>query len=1130
MKIILNPSQYTFNPTLNQIDFSALSGGFDSSHLYAVINVTTGKLVYATASAPAGYGGTFSGSVLTYASSNVGQSGTDTLQVIYDDPNANQTVSVTNPVSSYTFDYAGNAISSTSDPSSGQYALNVSTRTADAYGTPIGSTVDLASLKDGLDVNMLTSSYGGQVDQVMPPPFSDYALSIGILNDGTLRAPKMNINDQIEVDATNSGNVPVSIQESVVLSTNISNSGQQSMTYSIPVVIASDQTVTPHNISQFGGTGVSIGQQTMSASMPVTIASNQSAIPISTSSPITVNVNNGSATDVLGTAIVGNKNNQIEIDFNTLPSSSLLTYSTTGSGTASATGSGSSLFQAGTVLGASSSKAVSVYNVSYRAGNEIYSQFTASFTNSSPTGYMRIGLYDASNGFFIGNNGSGFGVTKRASGSDTFTVQTSFNTDTLSGGGSSKFTRNGVPEAINWSYANLFRIRFAWLGSANIYFEVFSPDGQWVIFHNIRQPNTSATPSIANPNLPMTVEVARTSGSTNLTIGTACWSAGSTSALQPITATLTDNTLASVNRSVITGVTTGGGGGYVNVKVAPSGALVADVSNSTGLGVSSLPPLPAGSNTIGSINNISGTITLPTGASTSALQTTGNTSLSSIDGKMTNTGSGLKVDGSGVTQPVSAVSLPLPSGASTSALQNTGNTSLSSIDTKTPALGSAVIASSTPVNIASDQTVPTNITKFAGTAVAIGQQAMASSIPVVLPSDMGNMPMSMPDLFITGQSAQTATVNNIIPATAGASATDASGYRSGTIQVVSTGTAGTFAFESSNDNVNWQALPVINSALANGTIINGAITATASSIIYAFPITGRYIRLRIATTITGGSIQAFTRLSQNPYTASTQAVGQATGTNLNVAIASGTVTTVSTVTTCSTVTSASLASATITDIASAAISTTTTSANLATTNQQTFSVQIAVTVVSGTSPTLDVVIQETIDGTNYYDVYHFERITATGNYWSPPIKVSGIGLRYVRTVGGTTPSFTMSAVRIHRSAPASMFRRVFDRTIAPNTLNSTTPSVFVEECDMIQLVVSSGAGATVNPVIKCQGSDDNSNWYDLNGMSISATPSSTLSADSGLSEALPKFIRAIVSTAGTGATLNYVSLKGKSSS
>ena len=48
-----------------------------------------------------------------------------------------------------------------------------------------------------------------------------------------------------------------------------------------------------------------------------------------------------------------------------------------------------------------------------------------------------------------------------------------------------------------------------------------------------------------------------------------------------------------------------------------------------------------------------------------------------------NSGDKLKVDGSGVTQPVSAASLPLPTGASTAANQATGNTSLASIDSKT---------------------------------------------------------------------------------------------------------------------------------------------------------------------------------------------------------------------------------------------------------------------------------------------------------------------------------------------------------------------------------------------------------------------------------------------------------------
>lgn len=57
--------------------------------------------------------------------------------------------------------------------------------------------------------------------------------------------------------------------------------------------------------------------------------------------------------------------------------------------------------------------------------------------------------------------------------------------------------------------------------------------------------------------------------------------------------------------------------------------------------------------------------------------------------------------------PVSASSLPLPGGAATGALQTTGNTSLASIDTKMPALGQANMAGSTPVVIASNQSVLT---------------------------------------------------------------------------------------------------------------------------------------------------------------------------------------------------------------------------------------------------------------------------------------------------------------------------------------------------------------------------------------------------------------------------------------
>ena len=150
-------------------------------------------------------------------------------------------------------------------------------------------------------------------------------------------------------------------------------------------------------------------------------------------------------------------------------------------------------------------------------------------------------------------------------------------------------------------------------------------------------------------------------------------------------------------------------------------------------------------------------------------------------------------------------------------------------------------------------------------------------------------PVGQDDLFITGAAAQTATVNNIIPLTSGSAATDLTGYRSAAIQVTSTGTAGTFIFEGSNDNVNFQAIPVWNQLILTGTPITAAITATASQIIYVFPVTPRFIRLRIATTITGGSIQAYSKFMQAPFAPPIQQVAQATAANLNVT-ASGTVT------------------------------------------------------------------------------------------------------------------------------------------------------------------------------------------------------------------------------------------------
>lgn len=80
------------------------------------------------------------------------------------------------------------------------------------------------------------------------------------------------------------------------------------------------------------------------------------------------------------------------------------------------------------------------------------------------------------------------------------------------------------------------------------------------------------------------------------------------------------------------------------------------------------------------VGDITGTVSLPTGASTSALQTTGNSSLSSIDTKLSGT---LAVSGPLTDTQLRATAVPVSvSGVATAANQATANASLSSIDTK----------------------------------------------------------------------------------------------------------------------------------------------------------------------------------------------------------------------------------------------------------------------------------------------------------------------------------------------------------------------------------------------------------------------------------------------------------------
>lgn len=191
-----------------------------------------------------------------------------------------------------------------------------------------------------------------------------------------------------------------------------------------------------------------------------------------------------------------------------------------------------------------------------------------------------------------------------------------------------------------------------------------------------------------------------------------------------------------------------------------------------------------------------GTLPLPTGASTAAKQDTGNASLASIDTKTPALGQTTMAASQPVTIAsnqtaisISAASLPLPTGASTSANQTTANSSLASIDGKLNSLGQKTSAASVPVVLASDGTLPlpigaateatlsnlnskvtavntgavvvsssalptgastsvlqttgnTSLSSIDGKLGSLGQKTMAGSTPVVLASDQAAIPVT----------------------------------------------------------------------------------------------------------------------------------------------------------------------------------------------------------------------------------------------------------------------------------------------------------------------------------------------------------------------------------------------------
>lgn len=230
---------------------------------------------------------------------------------------------------------------------------------------------------------------------------------------------------------------------------------------------------------------------------------------------------------IFGSAVVSNRISHIIAQFDVSVAQNDLSTSVSGGAATPSTSGGRLTVATGTATTASAAIFTN-RNIRYAPGREIYAQFTAAFTTpTSANSTQRAGMYDANNGFFIRMTTAGLAACARSATVDTCTTSASWNGDKLDGTALSRFTRGAVQEAINFTFMNVYRIRFGWLGSAPVEFQVMAPDKRWVTFHTIKQPNLAATPVIQNPNLTIRMEAVKASADAqNVQMFSSSWDGG----------------------------------------------------------------------------------------------------------------------------------------------------------------------------------------------------------------------------------------------------------------------------------------------------------------------------------------------------------------------------------------------------------------------------------------------------------------------------------------------------------------------------------------------------------------------------------------------------------------------------
>lgn len=291
-----------------------------------------------------------------------------------------------------------------------------------------------------------------------------------------------------------------------------------------------------------------------------------------------------------------------------------------------------------------------------------------------------------------------------------------------------------------------------------------------------------------------------------------------------------------------------------------------------------------------------------------------------------------------------------------------------------------------------------------------------------------------------------------------------------------------------------------------------AITANTGKI-FEGTIPARYFRVRVSTT-GAGTASVYGHWRQSPTPTTTPVIGPlVTGSNLFGSTLAG----ISSV-----VDVPSFSVNNVTTTSSGILHTTPTYFALAAGATPAASFNLTTSSVTGTSPAMDVVIQESYDdGANWTSLYQFERISAAGTYTTPVLRINGNALRYYYTASsGSTSSFTVAITRMHKSSIGVNYRNLYDRTFnTTQTSGVTGTSFYVLGTSSVQMTVSSGPASTVCSM-QLQGSTDGINWLTFSGSTVSPAANTTATGVAIVHNV--KWVRAVCGAAGVSQTLNFV--------